>query len=122
MAGPKLLKDSDDKQSRIPGTEGEDDDAVEGMPPVPDAAQLKMQGMKPAAIEEVENAFDAFIDAKNKKESAATRMNDQKEILLTKMKENKIPMYGKKCGKDKYIAAVDVQEVVLVKKAKPDRK
>jgi hypothetical protein len=121
MGGPKLLKNDDDDQAKIPGTE-DDDDTVEGMPPVPDAAQLKLQGIKPAAIEEVENAFDAYIEAKNKKDSAVTRMNDAKEVLLTRMKENKIPMYGKKCGKEKYIAAIDVQEVVLVKKSKPERK
>ncbi len=94
----------------------------EGAPVVPDSAQLKLKGVKPAAIEELSEAFDAFMEAKNKKDSATNRMNDAKEILLDKMKEHKQPMYGKRYGKHTFVASVVTEEVVNVKKQVRDRK
>ena len=98
-----------------------DDDEVEAPPIFPDATQLALAGVKHPDIEAVEGKFDAYIDLRIKLEKTRDAMNDAKDALKDEMQERKVPHYGKKVGKVRWLVALDPKTEVVVKRCKPDR-
>lgn len=87
----------------------------------PDATQLALAGVKHPDITAVEGKFDAYIELRTKLEKTRTAMNDAKEALKGEMQERKVPHYGKKVGKVRWLVALDPKTEVVVKRCKPDR-
>lgn len=108
----------DDDQQEIPGVET----SVEVVEtPFPDASQLSLKGVKPQAIAAVEKEFDRCVELREKKETTDAALKDAKQRLLEVMKENEVPAYGKRKGKDRWVAAIGDEPVVNLKRQRPDR-
>jgi len=89
--------------------------------PFPDATQQVMKGLKPKAIEDVEREFKKVLELKDKKAATDKALKDQKERLYETMKDNNVPSYGYKHGKQRWIADISEEPKLVVKKAKNDR-
>lgn len=89
--------------------------------PFPDATQQVMAGLKPKAIEAVEAEFRKALKLKADKAKTDTALKDQKERLYETMKENNVPSYGLKEGKQRWIADISEEPKLVLKKAKNDR-
>lgn len=89
--------------------------------PFPDATQQVMKGLKPKAIEAVETEFEKVLKLKEQKAKTDAALKDQKERLYETMKENSVPSYGYKHGKQRWIADISEEPKLVVKKAKNDR-
>lgn len=111
-------KEPTEDVNRIPGTE---DEHEQGEGPFPDGTQLALKGVKPDAIKAVEKEFDACVDLKAKKAKTDSALKDQKEKLRETMIENGIPTYGKKYGKERWVADTHEKSELTLKRSKPDR-
>lgn len=89
--------------------------------PFPDAAQQAIAGMKPKAIEAVEADFRKCLKLKAEKAKVDSALKDQKERLYETMKENNVPSYGLREGKQRWIADISEEPKLVLKKAKNDR-
>jgi hypothetical protein len=82
-----------------------------------DAKQLKMEGFKPKAIEELETDFETYLKTKKAKTAIDEKLKDSKAKLGATMKKHKQPAYGYKSGKETYVATLVNKDDVTVKTA-----
>ncbi len=86
------------------------------------AKQLKMEGFKPKAIDELETDFEVFLKARNSKKAVDAKLKDARAKLAGTMKKHKQTAYGYKSGDETFVATlVDKEEVTVKTASKQDR-
>lgn len=83
--------------------------------------QQQIPGMKPKKIKAIEEAFDAYMKPRTQRAALAKEMREKKQALLDTLKQHGEETYGKEYDGEFYVANVHEEEVIEVKKSKPDR-